>query len=205
MGAVGGHPRHQPLDPAVPPPERGLAGGHRARRLATLPWLGLSGWEEMDWRRRGEGALAECAAYFRPAGVPYRRWFDPFDRRPAGRARRLLLRRHGACHLNLVPWATDPVWRGLDRGAWRRLLDAELPFRRRALARGRPTGSSWSTGARPCRRWRRRTGRVVPRPAAGRATGRRPLYRASRRGTPLGRLDVQPPEPAGCGPPGRTT
>jgi hypothetical protein len=96
------------------------------RRLATLPWLGLSGWEEMDGTA-GARVLSECAAYFGPAGVPYRRWFDPFDR----------LLRAGlgvsyydgtACHLNLVPWATDPVWGGLDRGAWRRLLDAELPF-----------------------------------------------------------------------------
>ena len=87
------------------------------RRLATLPWLGLACWEEMDRKSAGR-VLAECAGYFEPGGAPYRRWFDPFDR----------LLRAGlgvsyydgtACHLNVVPWATDPVWRDLDRAAWR--------------------------------------------------------------------------------------
>jgi hypothetical protein len=96
-----------------------------ARRLATLPWLGLSSWEEMD-AAAGARVLAECATYFRPGGVPYRRWFDPFD----GLLRAGLNASYydgSACHLNLVAWATDPVWRGLDRAAWRRLLEADLP------------------------------------------------------------------------------
>jgi hypothetical protein len=51
--------------------------------------------------------VADCAAYFQRN--PYRRWFDPLDE----------LLRAGvgasfydgtACHLDLVQWATDPVW-----------------------------------------------------------------------------------------------
>jgi hypothetical protein len=96
-----------------------------SRRLATLPWLGLSSWEEMD-AAAGAKVLAECATYFRPGGVPYRRWFDPFD----GVLRTGLDASYydgSACHLNLVAWATDLVWRGLDRMSWRRLLEADLP------------------------------------------------------------------------------
>lgn len=103
------------------------------RRLATLPWLGLSGWEELD----GAAAriVAECAGYFRPGRAPYRRWFDPFDRvlrKGAGAS----YYDGSACHLNLVAWATDPVWRGLDRRAWRRLLEADLPVVAEQLREG---------------------------------------------------------------------
>jgi len=96
------------------------------RRLATLPWLGLGSWDELD-RDAGQRILAECAAYFEPGRAPYRRWFDPFDR--------VLVEGLGvsyydgrACHLNLVPWATHPVWRDLDRAEWGRLAEAALPF-----------------------------------------------------------------------------
>lgn len=96
------------------------------RRLATLPSLGLAGWHELD-RAAAEHIVAECRGYFAPGRAPYRRWFDPLDR---------VLRTGtgssyydgSACHLNLVAWATDPVWRGLDRRAWQRLVDADLPF-----------------------------------------------------------------------------
>jgi hypothetical protein len=69
--------------------------------------------------------VADCATYFQRR--PYRRWFDPLDR---------LLRTGAgvsyydgsACHLDLVQWATDPIWgRIADRGVRGALLAEGKP------------------------------------------------------------------------------
>jgi hypothetical protein len=39
-----------------------------------------------------------------------------------------------ACHLDLVQWATDPVWSGLDPAEAEALLKADIPFLRQQLA-----------------------------------------------------------------------
>ena len=95
------------------------------RRLATLPSLGLASWDELD-ETAAARILAECATYFEPGRLPYRRWFDPFDRL-LGEALGVSYYDGSACHLNVVAWATDPVWRHLERAAWVRLLEADLP------------------------------------------------------------------------------
>jgi hypothetical protein len=96
------------------------------RRLATLPWLGLDRWEDLD-RAAAVRIVDECRRYFGPDRLPYRRWFDPFDRL-LGQGTGTSYYDGTACHLNVVSWATDPVWRGLDRRRWWRLRDADLPF-----------------------------------------------------------------------------
>jgi hypothetical protein len=76
----------------------------------------------------------DCATYF--DRYPYRRWFDPLDR---------LLRaglgvsyyQGTACHLDLVAWATDPVWGSLDTGARTALLQDGLAHLRDLLDGGR--------------------------------------------------------------------
>ena len=103
------------------------------RRLATVRALGI---KEGSWPRNPSfdamaTVVADCDAYFERN--PYGQWFDPLDE---------ILRRLGhtyygqyssACHLDLSPWATNPVWRRLhkverqslvDNG--RRLLEAQL-------------------------------------------------------------------------------
>lgn len=39
-----------------------------------------------------------------------------------------------ACHLDLVQWATDPVWSGLDSAETEALLKVDIPFLRQQLA-----------------------------------------------------------------------
>ena len=76
--------------------------------------------------RRPSGSWRNARGTSNRGGLPYRRWFDPFDR--VLRAGLGVSYYDGtACHVNVVPWATDPVWRDLDRGAWARLLECDLP------------------------------------------------------------------------------
>lgn len=42
-----------------------------------------------------------------------------------------------ACHLDLVQWATDPVWRGLSDREQKALLDSDAPFLSEQLAHSR--------------------------------------------------------------------
>ena len=77
--------------------------------------------------------LADCNSYFRR--VPYRRWFDQLDR---------ILKECGAsyydgtaCALDLVQWATAPVWSGLPDGVQERLLDADGTFLKTQLEENR--------------------------------------------------------------------
>jgi len=108
-----------------------LLAGDR-RRLATLDSLGLPDYRQMD-ADSAVVVIDECARYFERN--PYRRWFDPLDR---------LLRAGAgvsyydatACHLDLVQWATSPVWGHLVEPARERLLAEDEPFLARQLRRG---------------------------------------------------------------------
>jgi hypothetical protein len=101
------------------------------RRLATLASLGASRLDRLD-DDQVESVAAECGAYFRRQ--PYRRWFDPLD----------ALIRAGAgasyydwttCHLDLVQWATDPVWGQMTEDRVRRvLMEDGVPHLRAQLA-----------------------------------------------------------------------
>lgn len=99
------------------------------RRLATLDSLGISDHQELH-AAMGAVIVDDCARYFERR--PYRRWFDPLDR---------LLRAGAgasyfdgtACHLDLVQWATSPVWGGLPESARAQLLIEDEPFLVRQL------------------------------------------------------------------------
>ncbi len=102
------------------------------RRLATLESLGADHLASLTDEQVRE-VVGDCARYFQRN--PYRRWFDPLDR----------LLRHGlgasyydgsACHLDLVQWATDPVWSGIsNRGMQKLLLDDGVTHLREQLRR----------------------------------------------------------------------
>jgi hypothetical protein len=68
--------------------------------------------------------LQECATYFERN--PYRQWFDQLDDL-LGATCDASYYDGSACHLDLVPWATDPVWRRIDASARQRLLADGLP------------------------------------------------------------------------------
>jgi len=70
-----------------------------------------------------------CNRYFQSR--PYRRWFDVLEK---------VLKQIGgsyyngtACHLDLVQWATDPVWGGLEPITRETLLKSDIPFLRQQL------------------------------------------------------------------------
>lgn len=105
-----------------------LAG--KDRRLATLESLGASNLAALT----DEQVLAvvrDCATYF--DRQPYRRWFDPLDR--VIRAGVGATYYDGsACHLDLVQWATAPIWGRIpDRGIRLALLHDGAPHLRRQL------------------------------------------------------------------------
>lgn len=93
------------------------------RRLSTLDSLGITKYTQMDNGRAAE-VVDDCADYF--ARRPYR-WFTPLDR--------ILRSALGtsyfeatACHLDLVQWATDPLWGELSDVARARLLADDRSF-----------------------------------------------------------------------------
>ena len=106
-----------------------LDGGQR--RLATLRSLAAARPDELTDGQAAE-VVADCAAYFRRN--PYRLWFDPLEQ--------LLRAALGAsycdgtaCHLDLVQWATDPVWGQMsDEQARQALTDGGVPHLRAQLA-----------------------------------------------------------------------
>jgi hypothetical protein len=73
-----------------------------------------------------------CCKYFYRR--PYRRWFDQLEAViwPLGTS----YYDGTACHLDLVQWATDPVWDRLDRSIRRRLLASDGPFLLEQLLQG---------------------------------------------------------------------
>jgi hypothetical protein len=101
------------------------------RRLATLESLEadhLSKLSDGQVRR----VIADCANYFHVN--PYKRWFNPLDQ---------VLQDLGvsyftdtACHLDLVQWATDPIWGRIpDKSVRLALLDDGVPHLRHQLKR----------------------------------------------------------------------
>jgi hypothetical protein len=73
--------------------------------------------------------LAACTSYFQRN--PYRRWFDQLQRilEPLG----VSYDDGSAAHLDLVQWATDPVWRHLSPPTRARLLRDDATFLRQQL------------------------------------------------------------------------
>ncbi len=96
-----------------------------ARRLATLESLGANDLASLSDEQIGE-VIDDCARYFDSDRNPYGRWFNPLDK---------LLRDSAdvsfydgtACHLDLVQWATDPVWGELSDETKQLLLDDGVP------------------------------------------------------------------------------
>jgi hypothetical protein len=106
-----------------------MSGGRR--RLATLDSLAATSLEQLSDAQIG-AVMAECASYFRRN--PYRVWFDPLDailRAATGTS----FCDGTACHLDLVQWATDPVWgRITDIAVRAALLGDGVPHLRSQLA-----------------------------------------------------------------------
>ena len=93
------------------------------RRLATHRSLGVSDLEKAP-AAAIEQVLADCNGYFQRN--PYRGWFDQLE--PVLKACGASYYDGTACHLDLVQWATDPVWSNLPTEVQCRLLRNDTPF-----------------------------------------------------------------------------
>jgi hypothetical protein len=100
----------------------------KKRRLATLESLNILDRRAMD-EGHGESVMDSCADYFKVRSYA---WFKPLNF--------ILTESIGAsygtdaCHLDLVQWATNPVWRALDKTIRSKLLDDGVEFLRAQLA-----------------------------------------------------------------------
>jgi len=98
------------------------------RRFETLPSLGVETLADAS-EQQVASVWEGCRTYFRRN--PYRRWFDQLESILAGVSASYYS--GSACHLDLVQWATDPVWGRLDAQAVVRLMSDDVPFVRRQL------------------------------------------------------------------------
>ena len=104
------------------------------RRLADAPSLGLHDPEHAtdDQVRR---IVADCADYFsRPGANPYWTWFRVLEKVLVAGCDASYLD-GTACHLDLVQWATRPVWSKLPAQVRTRLLRDGVPHLRAQLER----------------------------------------------------------------------
>jgi hypothetical protein len=83
-----------------------------SRRFHTLGSLGLKSWSEIDARHL-QMILESCRTYF--LGNPYDRWFRRLDQVVSGTGASFYNASFGACHLDLIPYATAHKWTELTR------------------------------------------------------------------------------------------
>lgn len=118
------------------------------RRFETLASLGVA-----DLVSASDEVLSRvvraCDAYF--SRNPYKRWFDHLL--PMLQAVDASYYDGSACHLDLVQWATDPVWGKIREPNTReRLLADDAEFLRQQLAWGK-SRSCWSMAVMPQNHW----------------------------------------------------
>lgn len=82
-----------------------LQGPHR--RFHTLNSFGLTSWSEVDARHL-RLILEACRSYF--LGNPYDAWFKKLDLIVSGAKASYYDESYGACHLDLIPYATAHKW-----------------------------------------------------------------------------------------------
>lgn len=100
------------------------------RRLATLESLGAESTETLT-SPQVDAVIDACAAYF--SRNPYLKWFRPLDTLLQD-ALKVQYADGTACHLDIVQWATEPVWGKIPDGTVKtRLLDEGAPHLKKLL------------------------------------------------------------------------
>ncbi|PRY35973.1 hypothetical protein CLV58_113101 [Spirosoma oryzae] len=93
------------------------------KRLVSRKELNRADAEALS-QQEAEEALDYCNKYFRRN--PYKTWFNKYDEflKPWG----LSYYDDSVVHLDLVQWATTPLWSGLSQTQRNALLQSDLPF-----------------------------------------------------------------------------
>lgn len=95
-------------------------------RFETLRSLNIDGWN-CATRENIETILGGCDSYFDLSNRPYHAWFRPLDKVIAGLGVSFYSELFPACHLDLVPFATEKKWASLSQSARRSLIDISSP------------------------------------------------------------------------------
>jgi len=66
-----------------------------------------------------------CTKYFKIN--PYRKWFDQLENNILKKLS-VSYYTDTACHLDIVQWATDPIWRSLDYTTKAQLIQSDITF-----------------------------------------------------------------------------
>lgn len=103
--------------------KRGVLLEGSERRLATHASLGLSDLTTAQSTVVSQ-VLDDCNHYFQRK--PYRGWFDKF--KPILAACGASYYDGSACHLDLVQWATNPIWSKLPTPARKKLIAEDTAF-----------------------------------------------------------------------------
>lgn len=104
------------------------------RRLSTLVSLGAESTASLN-KTQVKTVIDDCFSYFHRR--PFEPWFKPLNaviKSSLG----LCYYTGDACHLDLVQWATDPIWGRLrDRHAQKVLMEETAPHLNRQIENGR--------------------------------------------------------------------
>jgi len=90
------------------------------RRFHTLTSLGIRSWLEVDARHM-QAIMESCCRYFE--ANPYDTWFRKLDKVVLGTKASYYGGSYGACHLDLIPYATKSKWAELSAYQRSILLD----------------------------------------------------------------------------------
>ncbi len=92
----------------------------RERRFHTLKSLGIINWEAIK-EKHLQLIQDSCRKYF--FGNPYVQWFNPLDELIKGTKSSYFDKTNQACHLDLVPYATECKWSKLNAEQQKLLLE----------------------------------------------------------------------------------
>lgn len=102
------------------------------QRFATLRSLGLSAPEEAS--DADVAAIVHACCHYFQSTNPYWKWFRPLDKLIQD-GLGVSYETGTAIHLDLVQWATSPVWRGITKAQKEQLIGSDREFLREQLAR----------------------------------------------------------------------
>jgi hypothetical protein len=102
----------------------------QARRFQTLRSLSIPSWADADSTHL-QRVIESCLNYFN--GNPYDLWFKKLDQIVAGASASYYSVENSACHLDLIPYATDMKWTALKVNQRDNLLRASGNFLGRLL------------------------------------------------------------------------
>ncbi|MDR0837330.1 MAG: hypothetical protein LBM94_03825 [Propionibacteriaceae bacterium] len=97
------------------------------RRLATLKSLSATEGVPLTQTQASQ-VVEECVTYFQADHNPYWLWFKPLNVLLEDAETQTSYSAGTACHLDLVQWATDPVWSGLGRSIQEQLIRQDKNF-----------------------------------------------------------------------------